>query len=1071
MNKDSIILSPLEKEENTVLKRIKRFFGRIKTSEYLYLIAAFLLPFTIMLGIYACMGVHPFGNNTVLMLDLQAQYIYYYEEIRSLLTEGGSFLYSWKRTLGGEFMGIIAYYGASLFNLLFVVFPKSMIADAMMFINLMKIGSMGLTFGIYIHKTRHPGEMKTLAVSVMYALCAYSVVQSMNPMWLDALVFLPLLMLGLERLIKEKKMILYTVMLTFIFIANYYIGYMTGIFTFIYFLYYYFSNRSELIEMYPPKAKGNIFSRFFSMHGTRTFARFAFGTLVALMIASFMLIAALYSLSFGKNNFQQTNWTFALRFDFLEIIYKMFIGSYDTVKPNGLPMIYSGMLALICLPVFYMAPGVKPAKKIGATLVLLALVLSFMINPVDLVWHGFNLPNWLNYRYSFFFSFMAVSMTADALCDIKKIKTTSILGVGGVLLVITAIIQRMKFPINSETTGAEYAKASTKTLTFALVAVLLIVAYMIIIYLVSHEKTENVGAFVLAAVVCVEMFAGGLMNLSDATMTDSGSVQYGSFVDSKGREDYTGYNSSINRIKDVVNEVLENDKSFYRMESKVYRRAGGENECMAFGFNGISHSTSTLNASVIKLMNNLGYTSISHYTQYRGGTPVSDALLGIKYVITKDELLDPNFYTLYAKQQEHYDFVASSSTIYAMQNMKALPIAYGVSKNAITLLEDKAQPLFPTGLDTQNEMIEAFLSETAYNGTIFKKIACYPHATDVTTGAFSQPCYYFDENGERQTHYVPYTSYVAKGDDPKITFSFHAKSDSAIYARFATDNFGKGCDVFVNGVLLCENYGTGGGNGILNIGTFHTGDSVEVVLELNDAFYISQESGSNVHFYYIDYEAANEAFSYLSNAAMNVEEHTNTKIKGNITLPKGQELIFTTIPYDEGWKCYIDGKKVDAVKVMGSLVGVPATEGYHEVEFRYMPTCYVVGFIVSALGALILIAMIVIPIVKKKRAPKLATANPSDSDDVANNASGDVSGEEIVDTEMFRAFGMDCGNNGAENTASTENMEDLIPPDGGDINQGSKGDIAEAFKESAVDENDVADTEDSENGKDGASEK
>lgn len=136
-----------------------------------------------------------------------------------------------------------------------------------------------------------------------------------------------------------------------------------------------------------------------------------------------------------------------------------------------------------------------------------------------------------------------------------------------------------------------------------------------------------------------------------------------------------------------------------------------------------------------------------------------------------------------------------------------------------------------------------------------------------------------------------------------------------------------------------------------------------------------------------------------------------------------------------------------------------------------MPTCYVVGFIVSALGALILIAMIVIPIVKKKRAPKLATANPSDSDDVANNASGDVSGEEIVDTEMFRAFGIGYGNNGAENTASTENMEDLIPPDGGDINQGSKGDIAEAFKESAVDEKGVAETEDSENGKDDASEK
>ena len=114
MNKDNTVgLQPLEKEHNE-FKRIARALSKLTTSEYIYLSAAFLLPFTIMLGIYACMQIQPFGNNSVLMLDLQAQYIYYYEEIRSLLTEGGSFLYSWKRPLGGEFMGIVAYYGASL---------------------------------------------------------------------------------------------------------------------------------------------------------------------------------------------------------------------------------------------------------------------------------------------------------------------------------------------------------------------------------------------------------------------------------------------------------------------------------------------------------------------------------------------------------------------------------------------------------------------------------------------------------------------------------------------------------------------------------------------------------------------------------------------------------------------------------------------------------------------------------------------------------------------------------------------------------------------------------------------
>ena len=507
-------------------------------------------------------------------------------------------------------MGIVAYYGASPYNLLFVLFPKSMIADALMFINLAKIGSMGFTFGLYIHKTRKPGEMKTLALSTMYALCAYAVVQTLDPMWLDALVFLPLLILGLEALINEKKIILYISALTMVFITNYYIGYMTGIFTFIYFVYYYLVNRDELIEKYP-LPEGNIFKKVVGAHGVQTFCRFAFGTLIALMIAAFMLIAALYSLSFGKNNFQNTNWVFALRFDFIEIFNKMLIGSYDTVRPNGLPMIYSGMLALLGLPMFYMAPSVKPAKKIGATVVLLVIILSFAINPVDLVWHGFNFPNWLNYRYSFIFSFFVILMTADALCDARKIKPGSVAAAAGVIIAMIAVVQNLKYHINPE--QSTFASASTKNLTSILLSVIFIVAYVIIIYMISNEKLENTGAFMLAAVVSIEMFAGGLTNIGDV-MRDVGLVKYGSFVTSGGQEDYTSYNAAINRIQHVVDEVTENDSSFYRMESKVYRRSGGENESMAFGFNGIAHSTSTLNANVIKFFNNIGYASQSHWT-------------------------------------------------------------------------------------------------------------------------------------------------------------------------------------------------------------------------------------------------------------------------------------------------------------------------------------------------------------------------------------------------------------------------------------------------------------------------
>ncbi|MBO5024199.1 MAG: YfhO family protein [Clostridia bacterium] len=958
MNKDNTVgLQPLEKERG-FFKRIARAFSRLTTSQYIYLSAAFLLPFTIMLGIYACMEIHPFGNNSVLMLDLQAQYIYYYEEIRNLLTEGGSFLYSWKRTLGGEFMGIIAYYGASLYNFIFAIFPENMTADAMMFINLMKIGSMGLTFGIYIHKTRNPGEMKTLALSCMYALCSYAVVQTLDPMWLDALVYLPLMILGLESLIKERKVLLYIISLSLIIMANYYIGYMVCIFTFIYFVYYYLTNRAELIKKYPPK-QGKFLRRATSFYGVRSFTRIALATLVVLMVCMFMLLAAVYSLSFGKNNFQNTNWVFALRFDFLEIFNKMLIGSYDTVRPEGLPMIYSGMLALIGLPMFYMAPSVKPAKKIGATVVLLVLILSFAINPVDLVWHGFNLPNWLNFRYSFVFSFFVISLTADALVDAKNIKIGNIAAVGGVLLALVAIVQNIKYHINPVQT--EFSKADEKNLTSILLSVVFIVAYMIVMYLVTNKKLESAGSFMLAALVCVEMFAGGLINLADVTR-DVGMVKYDSFVESNGQENYTSYNSAIRRIEHVVDMVTENDKSFYRMESKVYRRNGGENESMAFGFNGIAHSTSTLNANIIRLLSNLGYASQSHWTKYLGGTPLSDSLLGIKYVITKDDLLDEHFYELAYYGAEGYRYVSSASSIYAMKNTKVLPIAYGVSEYTSDLLNEMATPYYPNGSEAQNEIIKALLYGTDYSGKeVYKPIYAYPALEDCTMGTFTQTCPYVDENGEKQTKNVPYKSYTSNGDDPTIKFTFTAPTNGTIFAHFPMDNFGKSCDIYVNGKFIC-NYSS---SQIVDLGEYEKGEKLNVELRLNDVIYFAQES--DYYFFYMDYEAVDEALSCFANAAIEIEDYSNTSIEGTINLPEGQELILTTIPYDAGWNCYIDGEKVEGIKVMGALLAIPASAGEHTVELRYMPDLYVIGLAVSTVGVIILIVLIVLEILKKVR--------------------------------------------------------------------------------------------------------
>lgn len=228
-------------------------------------------------------------------------------------------------------------------------------------------------------------------------------------------------------------------------------------------------------------------------------------------------------------------------------------------------------------------------------------------------------------------------------------------------------------------------------------------------------------------------------------------------------------------------------------------------------------------------------------------------------------------------------------------------------------------------------------------------------------GTFTQSCPYIDNDGEEQKKNVPYKSYTANGDKPTIKFTFVAPSNGTIYAHFPMDNFGKSCDIYVNSKFICS-YNSAQ---IVDLGEFEKGDKLVVELRLKDVIYFAQES--DYYFFYMDYEAADEALSYLANASITIEDYSNTSIEGTINLPEGQELIFTTIPYDAGWNCYIDGEKVEGIKVLGSMLAIPASAGEHTVELHYMPKCYVLGFAVSGAGLLILMALIVLDIIKKIR--------------------------------------------------------------------------------------------------------
>jgi uncharacterized membrane protein YfhO len=212
--------------------------------EYRYLCLAFIVPAIIMYIIYLAMEIHPFGDGSVLVLDLNGQYVDFYEALRNFIYGDASLLYSFSRAMGGEFMGMYAYYLASPLSYIVALFPQDMILDALLLIFLIKVGLCGVTFGFYLHKLSKTrlshNKIAIVTFSILYALSAYCIVHQHNSMWIDAVFWLPLIAFGIEELIKKGHYKLYTVSLSVALMSNFYIGFMLCIFSCVYFLYYYY---------------------------------------------------------------------------------------------------------------------------------------------------------------------------------------------------------------------------------------------------------------------------------------------------------------------------------------------------------------------------------------------------------------------------------------------------------------------------------------------------------------------------------------------------------------------------------------------------------------------------------------------------------------------------------------------------------------------------------------------------------------------------------------------------------------------------------------------------------------
>ncbi len=950
----------------------------------------FLFPLLLLYATHALVGMHPFGENSVLVLDLGSQYVFFFEALRDWVFGEGSLLYSFSRSLGGEFMGMYAYYIASPLSYIVALFPKSMIQEALLTIFLLKCGISALTAAIYLRKSAKVSWSAAFLFSTMYAMCGYAVTMHHNTMWMDCFALLPLLSLAIERLITEGKYKLLVITLTVMLMSNYYIGYMVCIYCVIYFFFAYFRMTEE--ERNP---------QGLSRHFLRRLTRMGIFSLMALMMAMLIILPAYYSLSFGKNVFSTPIWSFDSRFSLYDLFCKFLFGSYDTVRPVGIPNVYCGVAVLLLVPLFFINRGVSKREKLCSAAIITIFVLSFSLNFLDLIWHGFQKPNWLNYRYAFMLVFLLLTMAAKAFDRLKSTRPSAIILVGGAVLALTLAapaVDALRTTPFFESFATIFEKPDTlspwlkkfaaslpsqlKEISVWLmvgISLLLILIYTLLCLLRSgkSKRAAKVASGVMAGVLMVECLAGGVFHLASLDKD----------VNINNYQDYKNY---LDRWQGEVDYTKNTDSGFFRTERLDYRK---RNDSFGLGYYGLGGSTSTVNTDTINFLAMMGYRAASHWSSYGGINPVSDSLLGVKYVLgtTKDAYMFPPTYTQYHK----------SDDVVSYKNALALPIAYVVDDDIERLTLTKRMPADIGGLATdlssslfgmpfatlaamRTELIPTYEDHFSPFERLNRLVSAmlgedvqlfYPVHVETTT-----------ENITVATNYVTNIRYTIADDSVArnfIHFTVHGTAEEdSIFCYFPSPTANR-AELYINGSFK-RAYFTENTFGTVYVGNPGEGKTVKVSLNIdkrkNSSKYIniSKVPGADVPvdcFYALDADLYEEVFTRLAAGGYQVSEATGDTFDGSITTHESNATVLTTIPYDKGWVVEVDGEEVATYETLDALLTFRVEQaGEHQLTLRYRPTEYKLALLLFVMGFVLfngymLAELICKRIKKKKNAP------------------------------------------------------------------------------------------------------
>lgn len=583
-------------------------------------IAAFFVPVVIMIIIFAQRGIFPFGEESFLRTDMYHQYAPFFSEFRHKLAEGGSLLYSWDIGLGVNFAALYAYYLASPLNWLLILCPGKYVIEFMTAAIVLKIGLAGLSFTWYLRKRSGVTDFGASFFGIFYALSGYMAAYSWNIMWLDCIVLFPLILLGLEQLVREKKGLLYCISLALSILSNYYISIMICIFMVIYF--------AVLMVL--------DWENFKDGWG-KCIGLFAGCSLLAGGLAAVVLlpeISALQSTASGEMSFPQTVESY---FSIVDMLARHIGNVQVEIGLEHWPNIYCGTAVLMLFLLYLVCRNISLREKAVYCSLLLFFLASFSVNVLNFIWHGFHYPNSLPARQSFIYIALMLTVCFQAYRNLDRFSDRSILA--AFLGAVSFVLLSQKFREGDE--------AYHFAVFYGAVFFLAVYAGLMVLYRRRGQgergrKRAALAALLTLFTVCVE----AAVNTTCTSVTTT------------SRTAYTADNEAV----ETLAASLKGSADFYRIEKTDQRT---KNDGAWMHFPSVSLFSSMAHADVTEFMKSLGCEGSTNAYSITGSTPFVDCLLSVRYAFYPRE-----------QSMDRLEYVQDYQGTYLYANRYALPLGF-----------------------------------------------------------------------------------------------------------------------------------------------------------------------------------------------------------------------------------------------------------------------------------------------------------------------------------------------------------------------------------------------------------